>query len=133
MSPFAGLRPILTDRRVHKFVLTGLLNTVFGYSVYAGLVYCGSPYHLALLIATIAGVIFNYFSFGSIVFGTRASLPIFVKFVVAYAVVYCINVLGLRTLTDTLQINPYAAQAICVPLNVALSWLLMNHWVYRKE
>ena len=113
--------------------MTGVLNTVFGYSVYAGLIYINVPYFIALFIATVAGVIFNYFSFGSIVFKTDNTWLTFAKFVIAYAGIYAVNILFLDLLTRQFHLNPYLGQAICVPLNVFVSWLLMNFWVYKKD
>jgi putative flippase GtrA len=113
--------------------MTGVLNTLFGYSVYAVLIYLGLSYYVALFIATVSGVIFNYFSFGSIVFQVDHAWHIFRKFVTAYIVIYIVNALLLNILTNRLHLNPYIGQAICIPLNVMGSWLLMNFWVYKKD
>ena len=59
---------ILFNSRLITFLGTSVLNTVFGYSIYAGLVFAGVPYLAALLAATVLGVVFNYLSFGRIVF-----------------------------------------------------------------
>jgi putative flippase GtrA len=123
----------LLDPKILKFLVTGVLNTIFGYSVYAGLIYINRPYYIALFIATVSGVIFNYFSFGSIVFQTDNTWRIFGKFVAAYIVIYVANTLLLSMLTNSFHLNPYIGQAICIPLNVLASWLLMNLWVYKKD
>ena len=59
---------VLANYRVIRFLGVGVLNTVFGYSVYAALIFAGLSYLIALFLSTIAGVVFNYFSFGRIVF-----------------------------------------------------------------
>lgn len=123
----------LLDPKFIKFLITGVLNTIFGYSVYAALIYINLPYYVALFIATVSGIIFNYFSFGSIVFHTKNAWHIFGKFVMAYAVIYIVNALFLNVLTNSLHLNPYIGQAICIPLNVLASWLLMSFWVYKKD
>ena len=119
--------------QIIKFILTGIINTIFGYSVYAGLIFIKIPYFFALLIATIFGVIFNYFSFGKLVFSQKSNWWVFIKFITAYTIIYLNNVLLLRLLTLEFSMNPYLGQAICVPISVVLSWIIMNIWVYKKD
>jgi putative flippase GtrA len=121
-----------SDPKIIKFLGAGLLNTVFGYAVYAALLFLNAPYLAALFVATIAGVIFNYFSFGRMVFNGRGGWLVFGKFVAAYALIYGLNAVLLSGLTNYFLLNPYLGQVICIPLSVMLSWLLMNHWVYKK-
>jgi len=118
---------------IARFIAVGLLNTVVGYAIYGILILLNVPYLAALLVSTIAGVIFNYFSIGRLVFKSRGGRVVFVKFIAAYGVVYCINAVALEVLIKHFQFNPYIGQALCVPLSVIISWLLMNYWVYKKE
>ncbi|MBI5890588.1 MAG: GtrA family protein [Nitrosomonadales bacterium] len=118
-------------QRLIQFLGVGVLNTLVGYGIYAALVSIDIPYLLALLSATIAGVIFNYFSFGRMVFKARGGWFVFRKFVAAYAVVYVINAALLSILTEGAYLNVYLAQGVCILPSVAMSWLLMNYWVYR--
>jgi putative flippase GtrA len=121
-----------SDPKLAKFLGTGLLNTAFGYAAYAGLLFFDVPYLAALFAATIAGIVFNYFSFGRIVFDGHGSWLVFGRFVAAYALIYGVNAALLSGLTDYFFLNPYLGQAICMPLGVLLSWVLMHHWVYKK-
>lgn len=116
-----------------KFLGTGLLNTAFGYAVYAVLVLFKLPYLTALLLATVAGVIFNYFSFGHMVFGGRGNWRVFRKFVFAYAIIYGVNAALLAYFTKDLLLGPYVGQVLCIPFSVVLGWLMMNYWVYKKD
>lgn len=121
------------SQRIVKFIGVGVLNTLFGYGIYAGLVYINLPYLTALFIATFAGVVFNYFSFGRMVFYGHGGWLVFGKFVIAYGVVYIANAALLRALTKDFLFSPYTGQVICIPLSVLLSWLLMNYWVYKND
>jgi len=116
-----------------RFIGVGLLNTVVGYAIYGILILLKVPYLAALLMATIVGVIFNYFSIGRLVFKSRGGLIVFGKFIAAYSVVYGINATALDVLIKHFQFNPYIGQALCVPLSVIISWLLMNYWVYKNN
>lgn len=118
---------------IAKFLCVGVLNTVVGYAIYAILILLKVPYLAALLIATVAGVTFNYFSIGRLVFKSRGGLIVIVKFIAAYAVVYLVNAAGLELSIKHLQLNPYLGQALCVPPSVLISWVLMNYWVYKND
>jgi putative flippase GtrA len=120
------------DLKLVRFVATGLLNTLFGYAAYAALVWAGLPYLLALLLATVAGLVFNYFSYARMVFDGHRGYRVFGKFVAAYATIYAVNAALLAALTHTWGADPYLAQLACLPPGVALGWILMNHWVYKK-
>lgn len=123
----------LPDPQIIKFLGVGVLNTVFGYAIYAMLIFVNVPYLIALLAATVVGVIFNYFSFGRMVFHGYGGWFVFGKFVIAYAVIYGANAALLRALTSDFLLSPYVGQVICIPLSVLLSWLLMTYWVYKKD
>jgi putative flippase GtrA len=131
MNPQLDFR-ILTNHRIFRFLSVGVLNTVFGYAVYAALLFVNVPYLIALFIATVAGVIFNYFSFGRLVFHSQGGRFVFGKFVISYAIVYLANAVNLEILTKIFLFNPYAGQVICIPISVTLSWIIMNIWVYKK-
>ena len=122
----------LFDPKIIKFLSVGILNTVFGYAVYAALLLLGIPYLAALFVATVAGVVFNYFTFGRIIFQAHGGWLVFVKFIVAYVLIYGVNAALLRFFTLIFLLNPYMGQVLCIPLSVLLSWLLMNYWVYKK-
>ena len=64
-------------RRFARFLIVGTINTLFGYGVFAALITAGLESALALALATIAGVIFNYFTTGKLVFANSgaAMLP----------------------------------------------------------
>lgn len=123
---------VLSNHQIFRFVSVGVLNTVFGYAVYAILLFVNVPYLTALFIATFAGVIFNYFSFGRLVFHGHDGKYVFVKFIITYVIVYITNAVLLDILTRKFLFSPYVGQIICIPLSVLLSWLLMNKWVYKK-
>ena len=116
------------SRRFVRFLAVGVLNTAFGYGVFALLVIAGLNSGLALAIATMAGVFFNYFTTGRFVFANRghALLP---RFALAYAFSYGIN-LGLLKLFEHAGLPSLAAQAICLPLIVVLSFVLLRLFVF---
>jgi putative flippase GtrA len=123
----------LLRNRVIRFSSVGLLNTAVGYSIYAILVLWNVPYLGSLFMATIAGVIFNYFSIGRLVFKSKGGMFTFCKFIAAYGIGYLVNAVLLHIAIKNLLISPYVAQILCVPPTVMSSWILMNYWVYKND
>ena len=50
------------------FLVMGGVNTLFYYSLYSLLIYIGVFYAAAVVIATVCGVLFNFQTFGRVVF-----------------------------------------------------------------
>jgi putative flippase GtrA len=115
-----------------RFFFTGLVNTVFGYIVFSLFLFGGASYSFSLLIATILGIVFNYFSFGYIVYNKTISWLGFIKIIISYVITYSLNVVGLFILNNYFFVNLYIGQIIYTPLNVLLSSLLINFWVYKN-
>ena len=116
-----------------KFISVGIINTIVGYSVYALFIMLNIPYLTSLFLATIIGVVFNYFSIGRLVFKSEGGSITFVKFVVTYGIIYLVNAVALRTLITIFKVGAYVGQVLCVPISVFLSWILMNYWVYKND
>ena len=58
----------LKKNQFFRFLFTGFLNTIFGYSVFSFLIFFSLNYQLAIVIATILGILFNYQSLKRLVF-----------------------------------------------------------------
>lgn len=100
--------------RVLRFLAVGGLNTGFGYTIYAGFVLLGAPLWLAVAGSTGLAFLFNFATYGSLVFGSTAvrSLP---RFLVFYFVLGELNFCLLRVLS-WLGLGPLLAQAVLMPL-----------------
>lgn len=123
--------PPKVDARPVRFLLVGALNTVVGYGVFALMHWVGFHYGIASTIATIVGVIFNFKSTGTLVFQSSDNTLIF-RFVLVYAFVLCVNLLGL-TLLERVGISPYiGALALILPLAV-LAYTLNARYVFQTN
>ncbi|MBQ8045896.1 MAG: GtrA family protein, partial [Bacteroidales bacterium] len=60
-----------------RFVLVAILNTLFGYGVYSLLVFLGLHYSVATLGSTVLGVLFNFKTYGVLVFKNTSNKLIF--------------------------------------------------------
>ncbi len=113
-----------------KFLAVGVLNTLFGYGCFAFLVFLGVHYSLALLVATVLGVLFNFKSTGYLVFGSRDNRLI-LRFVATYAVVYAVNVSLLQGLVMA-GLDPYLAGAVLILPMAALAFILFRRLVFKN-
>jgi putative flippase GtrA len=115
---------------IGRFLATGLLNTAFGYGLYALLVAAGLPYLPALALATVAGVVFNYFSFGRLAFRVALARATFARFVAGYGLALALNAALLWAAHEQLGLDPYTAQLACLPPTVVETYLILDRWVY---
>lgn len=126
-----GFLNLFLSRQFLMFVLVGLLNTAFGYGVFALLIWAGGRYQAALVVSTIAGVVFNFRTTGRWVFVNRrwAVLP---RFFAGYAIILGINIVALGGLIG-LGLSSYAGQAVSLPFLVILSFIINKFMVFRRS
>ena len=122
--------------RFVRFLLVGVLNTIFGYFLYGTLILIGLDYKLAVLLATILGVLFNFQTTGKLVFGSKNNKLIF-RFVLVYVVTFLLNVEVLR-IVDAIDIGIeqktkmlIAGAILLLPMAV-ISFILMKLFVFRE-
>lgn len=118
-------------RRFVRFVAVGLLNAAFGYTLFAAGILVGLGPEIALLIATVLGVCFNFLTTGRLVFADRDQSRI-VRFVLAYVASYLINVAMLRGLVGA-GVPPLLAQVLALPAVVVLTFLMLRTFVFRES
>ncbi|SOE68842.1 Putative flippase GtrA (transmembrane translocase of bactoprenol-linked glucose) [Burkholderia sp. OK233] len=124
-----GELPSKTPYQLLRFLVVGGLNTVFGYSLFVALTYIGVGYPIAIGLATVGGVLFNFQSVGRLVFG-GAPRSRFWRFVGVYCVVYLVNLGGVRVILG-LGINVYIANAIMlIPLSL-VAFILNRRFVFN--
>lgn len=118
-----------TDLLFIKFILVGILNTIFGYCVFALLLYLGLHYSFAVVLSTILGILFNFKTTGCLVFKNKENKLIF-KFFAVYAIICSINILLLRT-AEVFHVNLYLAGFVSTGLMAILSFILNKNWVFK--
>jgi len=115
-------------RRMLRFLCVGGLNTAFGYASYALFVLAGAPLWLAVGGSTVLAFLFNFLSYGGLVFGSTSArlLPRFLLFYLALG--------GLNfTLLKLLGLagpGPLLAQAILLPVLALCGYLGMRGFVF---
>lgn len=114
-----------------KYIAVGIVNAIFGYSLFALLVYMNVHYALAMLLTTIIGIIFNFKTIGNIVFKSNDNSLLF-KFVLVYAITYFLNIAGLR-MFERHNINMYLGGFLLLFPIAVISFMLHNRVVFRER
>ncbi len=119
-----------SHRQFLKFLLTGVVNTLFGYGVFALLIFLKVHYALASFAATSLGVAFNFHTIGRFVFGNRDQALIF-KFFAVYGVVYLLSVGGLKALS-AIGVSYYLGGGLLLLPMAIISFVLNRKFVFNK-
>jgi putative flippase GtrA len=115
---------------VLRFGIAGAVNTAFGFGVYSGLVLLGMGPALALLLATVAGAFFNFLTFGGFAFRALDArrLP---RFLVAYGLIYLLNLAMLEGLRAATGLGPILAQLACLVVVAPTAYLVLKAKVFQ--
>ncbi|RKP50862.1 GtrA family protein [Trinickia fusca] len=125
------MRQRLVSSQFLRFLLVGLLNSLFGYGCFAAFLACGLHYTFALLVATVIGVLFNFKTTGKLVFRSHSNKLIF-RFVGAYCIVYATN-LSLMKAMLMIGVNTYMSGAALLLPMAALSFFLNKKFVFKHD
>lgn len=119
-------RPDAFDRvrLLVRFYGVGIINTLFGYSLFFGLIALGMNIYLAQIIGHVCGMTFNYVMFRRHVF--TESAPALWRYLGAYGVNYLLG-LGLIALFSI-----WIRSQLAVGIAAALSASLINFVVLKR-
>jgi len=121
------------SHQIKLFLVTGTINTVFGYLVYAfGVVILNLTYFWALVLSYVIGVTFSYVMFRTFVFteGERGWRS-YARFIPTYIVLLVINIIALHIMVDLANWNKLIAQAVVVPGCAVLSFIINRIFVFK--
>jgi putative flippase GtrA len=119
----------LLQRQFITFLMVGVLNTLFGYSLFALLIYVGLHYTIATFIGTVLGVLFNFKTTGKLVFDSHDNRLLW-KFFGVYGVMYFFNIIGLYFL-DILIKNIYISGAVLILPMALVGFVLNRRFVFN--
>ena len=113
---------------VLRFLLAGAVNTLFGYLVFGAFIYIGQPDSVAVLMANLLGVAFNFVTYGKGAFRSFSwtRLP---RFAVVYGINYAGNVAALGALRSH-TVSPYIAQLAILPFSIVFLYFALRYFVF---
>jgi len=128
-------------RRVSQFLrylVTGGVNTAFGYGVYAGLTWLltdrlRGAYMVAAVASNILAITFSYATYKVFVFKTRGHyLREYLRTYLVYGGVTLLGLALLPLLVEVLGVNAYLAALLLIPVTVLCSFLGHKHFSFRS-
>jgi putative flippase GtrA len=125
------LRSLLAERQFLRFLVAGGVNTLFSFGVNVAALLAGLPVWLAMLIGTVAGIAFNFFTHGGYAFRDMSAKRV-PRYVLGYAVVYVVILAAFHVLQLVVR-SPIACQALLVIPAALLSYLIMSRFVFQKR
>jgi len=111
-----------------RFLVVGLGNTIFSYTVFAAFIWLGFPYKYASLLSLVLGIFFSFYMQRRWVF-RRAQPAAIYKFILTWCLLYGLNVLIISFLISK-NLNAYLAGAIAVIPVTLLSFFILKLAVF---
>jgi len=127
----SGLPRALWHNRFARFLMVGGVNTLFGYLVFAFLIFLKLHYAAAVFLSTFIGILFNFKTTGKLVFGSSDN-GLIVRFFGVYGMVYILNTAALKVL-NMHNMNMYFAGAVMLLPMALISFLLLRGFVFRSH
>jgi len=124
------MNTVVASHQLIRFVLVSGVNTLVGYSLYAIFIFIGMAYPVALLFATVFGVLFNFKTTGKFVFNNTNNKLLF-KFVFVYCFIYCFQILIIRLMQSETS-NLYIAGFITMIPSAIFAFVLNKFIVFRN-
>ena len=121
-----SLQPLVRkfwSNQAFRYLIVGGINSLFLNGLYALFLFLRLHYTVAVLLALLIGVLFNFNTIGKLVFNNSKSGLIF-RFAGIYAVLYIVNVL-LLSVFDKFNLNMYFAGIILI-LPMAFTSFILN-------
>lgn len=115
-----------------KYLFVAGLNTLFGYLIFSLVVFILKNAYLSVVVATIIAVLFNFKTYGTLVFKSKDNSRAF-RFFGVYLFTMSIQMGLLKFLSLVGIANPYIAGGIILLPVALLSFLLMRKFVFNAQ
>lgn len=114
-------------KRLFRYYQAGIVNTAFGYGLFALFIWLGMNMYVAQIVSHVAGVAFNYLTYSRYAFRDHdANLK---RFILSYGVNYLLSVACLAAATHVIA-SPYVAGLIATIFVSAVNYLVLKRLVF---
>lgn len=120
----------LKQKLAVRFVVVGVVNTLFAYLVYASFIFLGFRYEVANLISLVAGILFSFKTQGRFVF-RNTSHRLIGRFVLSWVVIYFWTIFVIGQFVR-LGIDAYTAGLLALPFSVGFSFFIQKFLVFSS-
>jgi putative flippase GtrA len=117
-------------KRLWRYYQAGVVNTAFGFGLYALFVWLGMNVYVAQILSHTLGVLFNYFTYSRYAFaGTQASK---LSFALSYVGNYLLG-LGCLAIAVRFIANPYLAGLAATLVVSVVNFFVLNKLVFTRK
>lgn len=120
----------MLNNEVIKFILVGILNTIFYYLLYTFFIYIDFSYILAVVFATCIGVVFSFKTFSKLVFNNKDN-KLIVKFIIVYGFNIVLNIFIIKSYLYLFNENLYTAGLFATVIVALNSFILNKFYVFK--
>jgi putative flippase GtrA len=117
-------------QQLWRYYQAGVVNTLFGFGLYAVLVRAGLNLYVAQGLAQIAGIAFNYLTYGRYTFANQTVSR--GRFIASYAVNFLLGLAGLAACKQIIA-SPYVAGICSIAVVSLINYFILKRYVYRTE
>ena len=110
-----------------RFLKVGVLNTLFGYALYASLVAIGLQMFVAQIVGTVIAVAFNYVTYSRHVFQSAPTSRL--RFVLSYGLNYLVSLAALALAAIAIP-SPYLAGLLATLVTAAINFVVLRRFVF---
>lgn len=115
-----------------RYGIVGVASNAVGYLIYLAITAAGMEHKLAMTLLYVVGIAQTFMFNRRWSFGHGGTLgPAFVRYCMAYALGYMVNLAALHILVDQLRWPHQGVQACMVFVVAALLFVLQKFWVFR--
>lgn len=125
-----GTLPRSSLGQIWRYYQAGIVNTAFGYGLYALFVAAGLNMYVAQIVAHLIGVAFNYVTYSRYAFADQSASK--VRFVLSYGVNYLLGLGALWTASQWIA-SPYVAGFVAVLFVSLVNFFILKHWVFSAR
>ena len=120
-----------TKNELIRFLFIGCINTAFSYSLFCFLIAIKTPHVLAVSLAYVCGVTFNFQTIGRFVFKSHNNRLI-IRFILVYLLLYVINLTTIELANHFIK-NWYLSGGVSTVFCAFISFTLNKLWVFKTR
>jgi putative flippase GtrA len=118
---------IRSSAELVRYYQAGIVNSLFGYGLYAFFVAIGFNMYVAQVVAHVIGVAFNYLTYSRHAFrGSRANKA---RFILSYVANYFLGLVTLAGASIFIR-SPYVAGFVALVVVSVVNYFVLKHLVF---
>lgn len=117
-------------RRLWRYYQAGVVNTLFGYGLFALFVKLGVNMYVAQICAHVLGAAFNYYSYSRHVFDDAEASKL--RFILSYAFNYLLGLASLAAASLIIH-SPYVAGIVSIVFVSLVNYLVLKNLVFSRS